>query len=74
MHAVQFAEGTESDRKTAVKYGNKTKRVENGELQAVGLPYDHDGKKSTPNKEAGPNDVNENRFRADLGYEQRPQY
>lgn len=66
VHAVQFAEKQ--------KLKGKTGGVDNSELAAVGLPYDHDRKRKTPLKQPDASDVYENRFRADLEYEKRTEY
>lgn len=66
VHSLQHAENR-------VPKG-KTDGVKNVELDAVGLPYDHDNKKGTPKKEPAAGTPTENWFRADLEYEKRTEY
>lgn len=49
-----------------------TDGVNNRELAAVGLPYDHDGNAATPNQHPG--HTSENRLREQLGLPARPEY
>jgi hypothetical protein len=66
VHSLQFSE------KRAPK--GKTGGTKNVELDAVGLPYDHDGKRSTPPRQPSADNPTENQFREDLEYEKRTKY
>jgi len=64
VHANQFATGTMPT--------GETNRVDNAELDAVGLPWDHDNNPRTPPQASGR--VNENQMRSELGLPLRPRY
>ncbi|WP_177233538.1 M91 family zinc metallopeptidase [Stigmatella erecta] len=64
VHAYNYATGT-------LALG-ETGGVNNRELAAVGLPYDHDGNASTPDMHPG--HTSENRLREELGLPARPEY
>jgi hypothetical protein len=64
VHAYNYVTGTLAP--------GETDGVNNRELAAVGLPYDHDGDAATAHQHPGHH--NENRLREQLGLPQRPEY
>ncbi|WP_164019595.1 M91 family zinc metallopeptidase [Pyxidicoccus trucidator] len=64
VHAYNYATGTLAP--------GTTGGVNNRELAAVGLPYDHDANASTPDQHPG--HTSENRIREQLGLPPRPEY
>ncbi|MFP2927537.1 M91 family zinc metallopeptidase [Pyxidicoccus sp. 3LG] len=64
VHAYNYVTGTLAP--------GTTGGVNNRELAAVGLPYDHDGNASTPDQHPG--HTSENRIREQLGLPPRPEY
>ena len=64
VHAYNYVTGTLAD--------GKTGGVNNRELAAVGLPYDHDADASTPDQHPG--HINENDYRDELNLPTRPRY
>jgi hypothetical protein len=64
VHAYNFSTGTRAR--------GTTENVENSELAATGLPYDHDGDPSTPHQLPG--HTSENRFRELLNLPIRKEY
>lgn len=75
VHATQFATGTlptGSTRVEAPKGASWGGWIDNAELDAVGLPWDHDNDPKTPPK-VNPR-VNENQLRDELNLPKRPHY
>ncbi|TQF16796.1 alkaline phosphatase [Myxococcus llanfairpwllgwyngyllgogerychwyrndrobwllllantysiliogogogochensis] len=64
VHGYNYATGTRAP--------GETDGVNNRELAAVGLPYDHDGDASTP--DIRPSHPTENKLREQLGLTPRPEY